>query len=129
MTHRLYKDEYNEEFVYQIINNRIDGLIPTGEEGEKVIIVAGSEEHLQKLGGLMYAKPEQIKAVFPSFVTEKDYKDTWKRAFCDAFEAVRTELLDAIKKTDETGYLCADEHKALLNIFSDMRERVHEICK
>ena len=73
MTHRLYKDEYNAEFLYQLEHDQIDGLMATDESTEKVLVICGTLEDLQKLSSLMYENDEQkIKSVFPSFITKAD---------------------------------------------------------
>lgn len=72
-THRLYIEEYDEEFVRQLINGKISGLQVTDESTEKVLVVVGSLEDLNKLAGLMYRNEHEIKAVFPDFLTVDDY--------------------------------------------------------
>lgn len=120
MTHRAYKNEYNEEFLRQIINGRIKGLTITGEETEKVVIIAGELEDLQKFAGLMYATPEQIKAVFPDFLTAEEFDKIWKAAVSKAREAVRKAIVEAISAEDGTGYGCTEESKLMMNLNADL---------
>ena len=73
MTYRLYKDEFSSEFVYQLENDRIEGLMATDESSEKVLVISGDVETLEKLGGIMFVNDEQkIKKVFPSYVTKEE---------------------------------------------------------
>lgn len=129
MTHRLYKDEYNGEFLRQLVRNRIPGLVATGEESEKVMIVEGEVEDLRKLSSLMYANPTQIKAVFPDFVTEEEYKLNWDKAYSNAFEAVRKEIVHACRYSVTVGYERTEAENELFNLFAEMRERVEAICR
>lgn len=71
--HRLFVNEYNEEFVRQLINNKIDGLFCTDESTEDVLVITGTLENLDKLAGLMYRGVDEIKAAFPDFLTADDY--------------------------------------------------------
>jgi len=72
LTHRLYINEYNEEFVRQLSNNKITGLYCTDESTNTVLSIVGTAEDLRKLAGLMYADIDEIKAAFPSFMTAAD---------------------------------------------------------
>ena len=49
-SHRLYKDEFNEEFIHQLERGNIIGLYATDESSEKVLVIEGELETLQKLG-------------------------------------------------------------------------------
>ena len=129
MTPRAYKNEYNEEFLRQIINGRINGLSATGEESEKVIILAGELDVLQKFAGLMYATPEQIKAVFPDFLTQKDVDTIWKKAYSRVYEELRQAMIEATCEDFGHGYRMTEEAKALMNLKIDMYEKVREFCK
>lgn len=129
MTHRAYKNEYSEEFLTQIINGRIKGLCATGQESEKVIIIEGELEVLQKFAGLMYATPEQIKAVFPDFLTEKDVENIWKKAYSNVYEALRQAIIESTCEDFGTSYRYGAEQKELLSLSVSMMERVREICK
>lgn len=129
MTHRAYKNEYNEEFLRQIINGRINGLTITGEETEQVIIIAGELEFLQKFAGLMYATPEQIKAVFPEFLTEQDVQNIWKKAYSDVYETLRQAMIEATCADFGHGYRMTQEAKDLMDMKIDMYEKVREFCK
>lgn len=129
MTHRAYKEEYNEEFLRQIINGRINGLTITGEESEKVIVIAGELENLQKFSGLMYAEPEKIKAVFPDFLTEEDVDAIWKKAYSQAYEALRQAIVEATCADFGNGYRRTQESKDLLDMRIGMMDRVREFCK
>lgn len=129
MEHRAYKNEYNEEFLRQIINGRIKGLAATGEESEKVIIIAGELDVLQKFAGLMYATPEQIKAVFPEFLTEKDVETIWKKAYSTVYESVRQAIIEASCEDFGHGYRMTKEAKALMDIRIEMFEIVREFSK
>lgn len=129
MEHRAYKNEYNEEFLRQIINGRIKGLSATGEESENVIIIAGELDVLQKFAGLMYATPEEIKAVFPEFLTEKDVQNIWKKAYSDVFENLRQVIIEATCADFGHGYRMTQEARDLLDLRIDMYEKVREFCK
>ena len=90
MTHRLYKDEYNSELLYQLENDLIEGLMATDESTEKVLVIAGSLENLQKLASLMYENDAQkIKSVFPSFVTQEDQERQQKDVFIHVIHKVK----------------------------------------
>lgn len=128
MTHRLYKEEYNAEFINQIIVGRINGLTATGEETEKVVIIEGEAAALRKLASLMYAEPAEIKAVFPQFMTAEEYAFSWESAYCKAFEAFRNEMVIAARKTHGTGYDITNIEHEMHNLFVDMKIRVNEIC-
>ena len=63
-SHRLYKDEFSKEFIYQLEHDQIDGLMATDESSEKVLVIVGELEILEKLGHIMYCEDEQkIKSI------------------------------------------------------------------
>ena len=103
MTYRLYKDEYNSELLYQLENDLIEGLMATDESTEKVLVISGTLEDLQKLASLMYENDAQkIKSVFPTFVTQEDQERMQKDLFMQAFNELRDNLckmIDVSKRT------------------------------
>ena len=119
-THRLYINEYNEEFVRQLINNKIDGLFCTDESTNDVLVISGTLENLDKLAGLMYRGTEEIKAAPPDFLTVDDYN----RDICElhkvVFGTIREQLLKVWNKYDGCGVegeiSCAVARKMLHDI-------------
>ena len=92
--HRLYVNEYDSEFVRQLINNKIDGLFCTDESTNDVLVIVGTLENLDKLSGLMYRSAEEIKAVFPDFLTADDYN----RDVCQMHEIVMGTIRNELAK-------------------------------
>lgn len=99
MTHRLYINEYNQELVYQLSHNAIDGYFCTDESTNNVLVISGEIEDLQKLSSLMYVEDEEkIKTILPGFITTNDVDKDIKAA-CDAvYDVFQKELLAVINK-------------------------------
>ena len=130
-SHRLYINEYNEEFVRQLSNNKIEGLYTTDESTNDVLVIEGTAENLRKLASLMYADTTAIKAEFPSFSIDKDFI----RDVCEmrkrVFGVMREEIIKLWNKYDGCGVqredTCAEAHE-ILHAIQDFYIS-HEIAK
>lgn len=123
MTHRLYKDEYNSELLYQLENDLIEGLMATDESTEKVLVVAGSLENLQKLASLMYENDAQkIKSVFPSFVTQEDQERQQKDVFKQAYNELRDNLCKMITLSQRTHNKDTKEFDLMYDMYIQMMQ-------
>jgi hypothetical protein len=121
MTHRLYKDEYNAEFLYQLENDLIDGLMATDESTEKVLVISGTLEDLQKLSSLMYENDAQkIKSVFPSFVTKEDQERQEKEVFNKAYNELRDNLCKLISISQRTHHKTTKEFDMMHDVYVQM---------
>ena len=120
LKHRLYVNEYNEEFVRQLQNNKIDGLFCTDESTLDVLVIVGTLENLDKLAGLMYRSAEEIKAVFPDFLTAEDYNNDMCKMHEVVFGTIREQLLKMWNKYDgssvDSEESCAVARKMLRTI-------------
>ena len=123
MTHRLYKNEYNAELLYQLENDLIEGLMATDESTEKVLVVAGSLENLQKLASLMYENDAQkIKSVFPTFVTQEDQDKMAKEVFSKAYNELRDNLCRIISVAQKTHNKDTKEFNLMYDMFVQMMQ-------
>ena len=123
MTHRLYKDEYNAEFLYQIEHGQIEGLIATDESSDKVLVIAGTLEDLQKLASLMYENDaEKIQEVFPSFITREDQNREQVKAFYAMYNELRDKMLQLYNKSEKTRYSDTKEMQMMYDIWVQMSE-------
>lgn len=120
-SHRLYKDEFSKEFIYQLEHDQIDGLMATDESSEKVLVIVGELEILEKLGHIMYCEDEQkIKSVFPSFITKEDLERSEKELFNKTFNALRDNLCKMVVLANKTRHKSTKEHEMLYDIFCRM---------
>ena len=123
MTHRLYKDEYNDEFLYQLEHDQIDGLMATDESTEKVLVICGTLEDLQKLSSLMYENDDQkIKSVFPSFITKEDQERAEKQTFNKAYNELRDNLCKMIRMAHKTHHKSTKEFEMIYDLYRQMME-------
>ena len=123
MTHRLYKDEYNAEFLYQIEHGQIEGLIATDESSDKVLVIAGTLEDLQKLASLMYENDaEKIQEVFPSFITRDEQNEEQVKAFYAMYNELRDKMLQLYSKSQNTRYSDTKEMQMMYDIWVQMSE-------
>ena len=123
MTHRLYKDEYNAEFLYQLEHDQIDGLMATDESTEKVLVICGTLEDLQKLSSLMYENDDQkIKSVFPSFITKEDQERAEKQTFNKAYNELRDNLCKMIGMAHKTHHKSTKEFDMMYDLYCQMME-------
>lgn len=123
MTHRLYKDEYNAEFLYQIEHGQIEGLMATDESSDKVLVIAGTLEDLQKLASLMYEdNAEKIQEVFPSFITREEQNREQVRAFYAMYNELRDKMLQLYNKSEKTRYSDTKEMQMMHDIWVQMSE-------
>ena len=123
MTHRLYKDEYNAEFLYQIEHGQIEGLIATDESSDKVLVIAGTLEDLQKLASLMYENDaEKIQEVFPSFITREEQNREQVKAFYAMYNELRDKMLQLYNKSEKTRYSDTKEMQMMYDIWVQMSE-------
>ena len=123
MTHRLYKDEYNAELLYQLENDLIEGLMATDESTEKVLVIAGSLESLQKLASLMYENDAQkIKSVFPTFVTQEDQERMQKDVFKNAYNELRDNLCKMIVISQKTHNKNTKEFDLMYDMYVQMMQ-------
>ena len=123
MTHRLYKDEYNAEFLYQLEHDQIDGLMATDESTEKVLVICGTLEDLQKLSSLMYENDEQkIKSVFPSFITKEDQERAEKQTFNQVYNELRDNLCKMIGMAHKTHHKSTKEFDMMYDLYCQMME-------
>lgn len=123
MTHRLYKDEYNAEFLYQLEHDQIDGLMATDESTEKVLVICGTLENLQKLSSLMYENDEQkIKSVFPSFITKEDQERAEKQTFNQVYNELRDNLCKMIGMAHKTHHKSTKEFDMMYDLYCQMME-------
>ena len=120
-THRLYKDEFNTEFIYQLEKGNITGLLATDESSEKVLVIVGELENLEKLGHIMYCDDqEKIKSVFPSFVTQDDLQRRTKELFIQTYEQLRNNLCRIITMSNTTTYGSTKERDLMYEAFCKM---------
>ena len=123
MTHRLYKDEYNAEFLYQIEHGQIEGLMATDESSDKVLVIEGTLEDLQKLASLMYEdNAEKIQEVFPSFITREEQNREQVRAFYAMYNELRDKMLQLYNKSEKTRYSDTKEMQMMYDIWVQMSE-------
>ena len=123
MTHRLYKDEYNTEFLYQLEHDQIDDLMATDESTEKVLVICGTLEDLQKLSSLMYENDDQkIKSVFPSFITKEDQERAEKQTFNKAYNELRDNLCKMIGMAHKTHHKSTKEFDMMYDLYCQMME-------
>ena len=121
MTHRLYKDEYNAEFLYQLEHDQIDGLMATDESTEKVLVICGTLEDLQKLSSLMYENDEEkIKSVFPSFITKEDQERAEKQTFNQTYNELRDHLCKMIGLVRKTNHKSTKEFYMMYDLYIQM---------
>lgn len=120
MTHRVYIDEYNKEFIHQLSNNNIEGLTATDESTNKVIVISGEMEDLQKVCSLMYVEDEnKIKEVFPSFQTIEDVERMAREEASKVYDSVRDSLLTLINNAS---------HRSGLDLYRNEDYKIlHEI--
>lgn len=123
MTHRLYKDEYNAEFLYQLEHGQIVGLIATDESSDKVLVIEGTLEDLQKLASLMYTDDEKkIKDVFPSFVTRHDFEVAQKDTFERLYNEMLNEMCVLVNRSCRTRYEDTKEFKVMFEAYTKFKE-------
>lgn len=120
MTHRLYINEYNQFFVNQISNNKIEGLYCTDESTDKVLVISGEVEALQTLAGLMYTDDfAVIKKAFPSFKTQEEMEQEIKELYIRIKRTLCDELITITNKYEGTGlYLYEDEKYTMMRDFA-----------
>lgn len=117
-SHRLYKDEFSKEFIYQLEHDQIDGLMATDESSEKVLVIVGELEILEKLGHIMYCEDEQkIKSVFPSFITKEDLEQMQKEIFSKMRTDLMTNLCRMINLSNKTNHKDTEEFKLMREVF------------
>lgn len=122
-THRLYKNEFNAEFIYQLEKGNITGLLATDESSEKVLVIEGEFETLQKLGEIMYVNdPEKIAEVFPGFITKEDSDRRQKELFYQTFDQLRNNLCRIINMTKTTSYQDTKEFNLMYEMFCQMND-------
>lgn len=104
LTLRLYRNEYNSNFVRQIENNCIDGL--TAVDGNNdVVFIQGDITLLEQLQGLMYTDDENtIQAVFPSFRPIAEIEANIDSEYEIAFLQLQGHLLSAINAAKNTTF-------------------------
>ena len=121
MTYRLYKDEFSSEFVYQLENDRIEGLMATDESSEKVLVISGDVETLEKLGDIMFVNDEQkIKKVFPSYVTKEESDNYQKQIFDYMLSDLRNNLCRMTLFTKGTHCKDTKEYDLMYEMFCKM---------
>ena len=121
MTYRLYKDEFSSEFVYQLEKDLIEGLMATDESSEKVLVISGEVETLEKLGEIMFVNDEQkIKSVFPSFVTKEDQEKMQKEIFSKMHTDLMKNLCEMIHISSRTHHKDTKEYDLLYEIHTMM---------
>lgn len=124
-SHRLYKDEYNAEFIYQLEKDNITGLLATDESTEKVLVIVGALEDLQKLGEIMYVDDHnKIKEVFPSFVTKEDQERREKELFYQTYDSLRNNLCKIISMSNRNRYTKTSEFELMYEMFCKMDDKV-----
>jgi hypothetical protein len=122
-SHRLYKDEFNEEFIYQLEKGNIDGLMATDESSEKVLVIVGKLADLEKLGHIMYCDDqEKIKATFPSFITEQDFKDEQREVAERLYNMMLSEMARLATKSLNVTYRISQEYRITYDAYCKMRE-------
>lgn len=103
-THRLFINEYNSDFVFQLSYNKIEGLYCTDESTDKMLVICGTLENLQKLAGLMFVDDlKKIQEVFPSFLLQEDADRDIEEAFKKIYNANREAILKLSLKYSERG--------------------------
>ena len=121
MTYRLYKDEFSSEFVYRLENDRIEGLMATDESSEKVLVISGDIETLEKLGDIMFVNDEQkIKKVFPSYVTKEESDNYQKQIFDYMLSDLRDNLCRMTLFTKGTHCKDTKEYDLMYEMFCKM---------
>jgi hypothetical protein len=122
-SHRLYKDEFNAEFVYQLEKGNIEGLTATDESSEKVLVIVGKLADLEKLGHIMYCNDEaKIKATFPSFVTEQEFKDEQREVAERLYNTMLTEMAKLATKSLNVRHRSSQEYRIMYDAYCKMRE-------
>lgn len=122
-SHRLYKDEFSKEFIYQLEHGQIDGLMATDESSEKVLVIVGELEILEKLGHIMYCEDEQkIKSVFPSFITKEDQERAEKQTFNKTYNELRDNLCKMIGMAHKTHHKSTKEFDMMYDLYCQMME-------
>lgn len=120
-SHRLYKDEFSKEFIYQLEHGQIDGLMATDESSEKVLVIVGEFEILEKLGHIMYCEDEQkIKSVFPSFITKEEQEREEKQIFNQTYNNLRDNLCKMIRIAHKTHYKSTKEFDMMYDLSVQM---------
>lgn len=119
MTHRVYTDEYNEKFIYQLSHNNIKGLFTTDESTEKVLVVSGELEDLEKLASLMYKDEQKCKEVFPSFLLESELENDCTAMLKNTLSMMQNELIKVINKYHNTAMACYSnkDYKRMMEAF------------
>lgn len=114
MTYRLYKDEFSPEFVYQLEHDLIEGLMATDESTEKVLVVSGEFKTLAKLESIMFVHDEQqIKSVFPTYVTKEDQEQQQKEMFSKMHADLMRNLYEMIHLSSGTHHKDTKEFKLM----------------
>ena len=118
MTYRLYKDEFSSEFVYQLEKDQIEGLMATDESTERVLVISGDVETLEKLGEIMFVNDEQkIKSVFPSFITKEDQEQNQKEIFSKMRTDLMNNLCKMINLSNKTHHKDTEEYKLMREMY------------
>ena len=105
---RVYRDEYNADFVKQIECGRIEGL--TAVDGnESVVFVRGTYEDLDKLMPLCFVfDPEMIQDVFPTYRTVAEIDEMIDAESELAFQEIQKHLCNMINAARDTNYKVRD---------------------
>jgi hypothetical protein len=88
----VYKNEYKPLHVeffkksFAVVN-----------ESEKALEIEGYENELEKVQKLMFATDEEVKAEFPTFVTEEERRAYTEKRFHEVCDTMRNTLLDMIQ--------------------------------
>ena len=105
---RVYRNEYNEDFLKQIECGRIEGL--TAIDGnETVVLVQGEYSELEKLMSLCFVfDPEMIQDVFPSYRTVAEIDEMIDAESEKAFLEIQQHLCNMINAARDTNYKVRD---------------------
>lgn len=88
----VYKNEYKPLHVeffkksFAVVN-----------ESENALEIEGYENELEKVQKLMFATDEEVKAEFPTFVTEEERRAYTEKRFHEVCDTMRNTLLDMIQ--------------------------------
>ena len=95
---RIYKNEYAELHL-----NFIRKAFNVNHETEKVIVIVGEEEQLEKVESGMFCTEEQFKALFQEYQTRKE-REEWTKKELEALKmTIANTLCHIINQGEPSG--------------------------
>jgi stalled ribosome rescue protein Dom34 len=116
LTLTIYKNEYKPVHVEYF--KRAFRVV---EESERVLVIAGEEDELAKVQGLMFSTDEDVKNEFPSYRTEEERRLYTERKFDEVYKTMQAALLDIINHGAVNG-----EFNMMRNVYFEMKEYVNK---